>query len=631
MITLMNRKQHSDVNRSVASRARLVITIAVICASRYCVAQTLETTDAIVMPRLLAHRAPEFHMPEPNREIPSSFIDLWIEALAGPEQDLKHDVAMDIRRAHQDRYLDCSPVTESLIKVLQNNDARRSVRVEIARTLIALDARDSAATFKRLLNENSGTQFEMIVEPALARWNDSEMPPIWRQRLADRNPVRYRQRLAIRALAVVQSSASDRALIHDDLRRLITTSRDTTIAIEAATTLGEFKREGLEDLAAQLLLSSNSASRPHSPAGIFLLQHHDSDTSRKILLQVITDGMTIPHMAPNVRQAWKRLLELEVQDLAALAPQVQHHSDSGLRTVAVETFLLFASSQSVDHLGQMLDDRHPDIRLAARQALLQLSETTQLNDAVRLAAMEAIAGSSWMQQEQAIIILTELKHEDAAHRLLELLQSPRAEVMIAAAWGLTRLNVPDSIPSMLEIAKKLDQRVRKGQNENSPESIALAHLLEGLGLARHQPVVPLLKRWIPKKSPQVDIDLTRCSAFWALGLLYEDSKDKSLARQLVARFIDVEDTPLEAAETATIHYVAAISLGRLGAPTALGSLKNFSTPVDGEVAMAAAWAIARITGEAVRPPLPASESGGRWRLSPIGSRLRSANDEASTR
>ncbi|NQV24955.1 MAG: HEAT repeat domain-containing protein [Rhodopirellula sp.] len=618
-----------------ACRATL-LTALVVCFSQPCAAQPDTVIDKvievdapiataeIIEPELQTLRGSELVSPAPIRRLPASNLPLWIEALDGPEYELKRDVAISIGRAHQEGYGDCSAAGDALINALNDRAAPRSVTVEIARTLIILNNQRCSKILKELLQAGSGTQFEMLVEPALARWHDKQMLAVWQVRLADRDVPRYRQLLAIQAFAELPASMTSDPPLHDELQNLIATSRDTGIMLEAARTLGKIKRIELEPLAQKYLSATDARSQLKQLAGVYLLLHHSSDASRDLLRQAITKGLSVPHQAPLVREAWRCLLEQNVSELSTLAPAAIRHSDPEVRRVALDTLLRFPSNEGIGLLGQTLDDPHPELRRAARQGMLRLGMEDSFQAAVNQVAFDAVERPSWREQEQAIVLLTLRDQTGAADRMLELLDSPRAEVAIAAAWGLRRLDVAEKRPALLEHAERLDQQVSDGASLHQHEGSVLAHLFEALGRARYQPAGPLLKRWIAKAPPRFFMNESRTAAIWSLGWLFEGSKDAALAKLLQARFLDL--LSLEP-EDLSVRQASAVSLGRIGNTDVVASLMPFARAGD----LAAVWAVHQLTGETFPPPEVPIESGAHWMLFPIGSRQKATSVDATVR
>ncbi|MFT4555498.1 MAG: HEAT repeat protein [Planctomycetaceae bacterium] len=630
-------QRHPDIMRAAYSGRTIMLAVAMstlvaACATRRCAAQSAvaaNDAETIVEPQLLRLRDPEFLMAPRIRRMPTSYLPLWIEALAGPEYGLKRDVAMSIARAHRDGYLDCSTARDALTMILDDTSTPRSVLVEVARALIKLDAKASCPNFKELLKKGPGIQFESVVEPALALWGDADMRQIWQQRLTAADVTRNRLMLAVQAFAALPESMTADETLHADLEKLIADRRASVmIVLEAARTLGQIKRADLESVAQPLLTSSTDGSQLERLTGVYLLLHHESASSQTLLLQSVTESLSEPRHAPMIRAAWTRLLQRNVSKLSTLAPEAITHVDPEVRRNAINTLVRFPSEDGVRLLGVALDDRHPDIRRAARQALLILSSDDSLNDSVRLAGLAAIARASWREQEQAVVLLALLNQSNAANRMIQLINSPRAEVAIAAAWGLRKLNVVETLATLLKIAETMDKQIDDGQTLQPHQPTVLAQLFEALGRAKHQPAVPLLKRWLPKTTVRVAFREPRSSAFWAIGLLYEDSKDVALAEQLKARYLD--EVSLEP-EPMIVRYAAGISIGRIGAVEVAQDVKLFAVHRGDEASLAGAWAVQRLTGEVLPPPAPQFDAGGPWKLSPIGSRLKVDSAESPAR
>lgn len=619
-------QRHPALMRTATSGRSTLVTLAMFTlvaasATPWCAAQSTiaaANSDRIVEPQLLQLRDPELLIPARVRRLPTSYLKLWIEALAGPEYGLKRDVSRSITRAHRDGYLDCSTAREALMRILDDTSAPRSVLVEVARALITLDAKDNSAKFKELLKKGSGIQFETVVEPALARWGDSDMRQIWQQRLTASDVTRNRLRLALHCLADLPQAMTADATLHNEIQSLITDRRgDVMIMLEAARTLGQVKRAGLESLAERFLSSGDADSQFDRLAGVYLLLHHESESSQALLLPAVIAGLSEPRDAPMVRAAWLRLLQRDVSELSAIAPTGIIHVDPEVRRNAINTLVRFPSEDGCRLLGITLDDRHPDIRRAARQAMLTLSSDGSLDNSVRQAGLAAVARSSWREQEQAVVLLALLNQSNASDRMVQLIDSPRAEVAIAAAWGLRKLNVAATHASLLKIAETMDKQIENGLTLLPHQPTVLAHVFEAIGRAKYQPAVPLLKRWVSKATPRYGYDEPRSSAFWALGWLFEDSKDVALAEQLKARYLDVVSlTP----ESSVLRYTAGISMGRIGAVEVVPDVRVLAVYNNGTAEQAGAWAITRMTGEVFPTAEPSIDAGGPWKLAPIGSR-----------
>jgi HEAT repeat protein len=628
------RQKNSDRSRRNPGRLAFAVAIVVfipveVCSTGICRAQSAATENEIVEPQLLALRDPELLMSCPTRKLPDSFLTLWIEALAGPEYELKRDAAMSITHAHREGYRDCSAATDALMESLNHEATPRSVLVEVARALSTIEAKKSSTRLKALLKKGRGTHFELVAETALARWGDADMPAIWQERLTSDDVPRHRRLLALQAITLLPEAMKSDTKLHSILETLVASSHDPAMLLEAARTLGNVKCEGLEPFADRLVkFSSDEASYTAMLASVYLLLSHESASSQELLLRILTNSLTNPRRAPIVRAAWTRLLQRDVSELASLAPQAIQHSDAEVRRNAIETLTDFPTDDGVALLGIALDDRHPDIRRVARQALLILSRNESLIWSVRQAGLAAIARSSWREQEQAIVLLAMLDHLDAADRMLQLVSSPRAEVAVAAAWGLRKLNVKETLATLLTIAERLDKQIENGMSLQPHEPVVLAHIFEAIGLAKYERSILLVKRWIPKDEPRVNFEEARTSAVWATGWLFEGGNNVALAQQLKARLTDVGSLM---PESPTVRYAAGIAIGRIGATEVASDVRRIALTKSGEPELAAAWSLERLTGEVVSPPEPAVVAGAHWNLLPIGSRRKSATTEQKSR
>ena len=617
----MPRQKMCDPNRPTLISRTVRLAIAVFatltgCLVQSCAAQMDAPENEIVEPELLWLRDPELRSPASVPGLPSSYLQVWIEALGGPEHELRRDVAMNITRAHGDGFLDCSPAINALSIALNDGSTPRSVLDEIARALVTLNAKASSKKFKELLAAGSGTQFEMIVEPALARWGDADMLELWQQRLTA-DGVRRRRVLAIRSIAALPRSMTTGDQLHAALQFLIENSREHGLSLDAARTLGQVKRSGLESLAERLLFSPNHENRTQLLSGVYLMLNHESELSQDLLVRAVVASLVDPVKAPIVRAAWRRLLELNVSELSSRTPEAIRHSDPEVRRVAIDTIVQFPSSAQVALLETALDDRHPEIRRAARHALLTLSKDESLNPIVIQAGLAAIARPSWREQEQAIVLLAMLNQTVAADRMLQLIDSARGEVAIAAAWGLRKLNIPAKLDPLLKLAERIDQRLTGGKEVGPHQVTVLAHVFEALGRGKYKPAIPLLKKWIPKTLPRVNLDIPRSSAVWALGRIFENSKDQALAQELKARFVDVTS---RVPESSPVRYATGIALGRIGAVKVAPDLRVFAELAFDTPELAAAWAVERLTGEVFPPPEPPISAGAPWSVVPVGSR-----------
>ena len=131
------------------------------------------------------------------------------------------------------------------------------------------------------------------------------------------------------------------------------------------------------------------------------------------------------------------------------------------------------------------------------------------------------------------------------------------------------------------------------------------HLNEQLGLMKYGPADKTLRRLIPTmdSNRQIDDDVVRATAMWALGLIHEDKPDPELTSLLMARLNALES--LFNPEPDIVGEAAAYGVGWMRDPGGLKTLRHFAarSGMERNAAGASAWAVMRITGK----PLPLGE------------------------
>jgi HEAT repeat protein len=222
--------------------------------------------------------------------------------------------------------------------------------------------------------------------------------------------------------------------------------------------------------------------------------------------------------------------------------------------------------------------------------------------------MAMLAKEGWRGQEQSSILLAQLDHKPAAARLVQLLPAARPEVFVAAAWGLRKLAVADTLGAVVkylgaEYQRQLngtDLARRKWQTRLFVDH-QLSQLAQLLGQQKYAPADRVLRSFVAKPMPP-GYGESRSAAIWALSLIHEGKKVPELAAALEERFNDSRSIP---PENPWVRQMSAIALGRLKSKEALPTLLQHCpkgaltlNPVNN----AAAWAIAQITGK----PLPAA-------------------------
>jgi HEAT repeat protein len=538
--------------------------------------------------------------------------ELWLEALARPEADLKRQAADAIARAHALGMPGLADTAPRLVAELEAKDAHPVVKLAVARALVALDARPTAAALAAFA-QAGGPDAARLLEPVLAKWDHAPMRAVWLARIADPKAPRGALVLAVRAAGTAK--LTDAA---PPLRRLALDPRGAgDVRLEAARSLALLQPTGLEADAQALAADPSPQKIVARLVAATLLGGHRGPAAEALLLQLAADRE--PAVAAV---AVGRLLELDPTKLAPLLDGLAGSPDAGLRRLAVRGLAALKTPKGVTRLGPLLDDPHRDVRVLTRESLVGLADVETLKGPVRDAAMTALAGAGPAGREQAAILVGTVRHEPAADGLVRLLAHERAEVRVAAAWALRRLAVPATAGPILERVKAV---TGKAHPLVISESGAVRlfrdveHLIEALGVMRYRPAVPVLTKYLPvpptPPPPGVVnaewVPPLRAAAIWSLGRIHAAEAPPDFATAVIERLEDGVE----------LRVMAAVTLGRMRVKEAVPALRRYyQSETDSPVSRrACAWALEQITTVPHPPPPsePRSFSPGQWFLEPI--------------
>jgi HEAT repeat protein len=366
---------------------------------------------------------------------------------------------------------------------------------------------------------------------------------------------------------------------------------DPIIRLEATRALGAILTTGLEKDAERLAAEKAAPGHVAHLAAASLLRQHRSDEAAKILQRLAVDAE--PAAAAVALQA---LLDDDPSRVLRLLPQVVASPDAAVRMYGVEAFRKRPLSEHIPLVAELLDDPHPQVRIRARQALLETARQSDHGEAIRNQATRLLATARWRALEQATLLLTLLDHKPAAPRFVELLQFERPEVFVAAAWGLRKLALPETLPAQL---REIERRWQASLNpdENRPYAMIdrqVAQLAQSLGRARYSSAASVLARFVPKQwniGPE-----SRAAAIWALGLIHEKDPPAGLVSALIGR---VTDESVVMMEDMGVRRMSAVALGRMKAEEAVDSLQKYYPKklTTEPFPNACGWGLQQITGE----------------------------------
>jgi len=546
---------------------------------------------------------PEFHTPARIKTFPKSFKPLFLQALARPEADLQRRTAETIAQAHEFGYPEMTEARPRLLEILTAKETDPTARFAAARALIVMETLDAApALFEA--SRKSNPELRQLIEPSLGKWKYQPLGVVWRERLTASN-VRFRDYLlAIDGVAQLQDQAAVPLLlkiVHDPLQ-----SQPARLA--AAKSAGTIQVVGLEPETTKLGMGQE-ISLINRLCALFLVINHDSDLAKKMLQQFALD-----REASIAGGALGRLMSINPDLVVPLADGAMNHVDPIVRSHGAEAYIARPDPERVVKLVRLLDDPHPKIRGRIREAVYSLTKSPEFDLVLRPAIVNVLHEESWRGQEQATLLLATLDHKDAALRMVELLESPRAEVYTTAAWGLRKLAVAATLPAMLNKAER--QTVVREKDNAQPQSLddQVVHLFEAMGLMNYAPAEPLFRKHIPKSFGYGQY--SRAAAIWALGHMYKDRPDAMLVKQFSERMRDIASLP---PETLEVQVSCAISLARMRAKSEIPAIRKLwgNSRSSLQPTPALRWALMQLTGETLPESEPQTYSKAAWFLSPL--------------
>lgn len=540
------------------------------------------------------------------RIFPERLRTLWLQCLSRPEEELKTQAAAAIALAHERGMAGLGACTEPLIQLLDRPGEALLVRLAAAQALITLDARRTAPSLLKHA-ETDGIDMRDLVEPVLARWTYKPIQDVWVKRLSKGGTPDRSLLLAIQGLGIVGQKAGNSRL------RELTLSQEMPpiVRLEAARTLGTLVHSGLEQDADRIAKETPLTGSASQVVAASLLRRHHGPESAKILLR-----LAVGTDAAAACVALAGLLENDSRSILPILPRVIASPDANVRILGVQTFRKHPSAEHIVAVSELLDDPHPEVRAQTCAALVEVAKRSEYHDTVQNQGKRFLATQLWRALEQSVILLTLLDYKPAAPRFIELLQFQRPEVFLAAAWGLRRLKLPETLPAQV---REVEKRWR--ESEKKPADYPtffidqeMAQLAQSLGRARYAAAAPALARLVPK-GLRMGPD-ARVAAIWALGLIHEKAPPEVLVDALIGR---VTDESVIFAEDMGVRSMSAISLGRMKADRAEESLQKYYA---GKLSTerfpnACGWALEQFGGQKLPRTGTAEVVQKGWFLEPI--------------
>lgn len=519
------------------------------------------------------------------------------------DEEIIEVAALQLYRIARENMADTSSAAESLLNRFKNSTSRR-VRSACMLALAAGGAKAMAADITEYTSTASDSE-RLVLEPVLASWGFQPAGEIWRARLTSPTASTTAVSLACDGLAALGDKPSTAALLqltgdstrdylqrHSAARAAVILQPDQAIAV--ADVLSQ--RGQPERLIAVALLDSNL------PEALSRTVTLCSDSA---------DGVA--------SAAWQQVFRRQPDLLQPLIEPGMIHRDATVRMTAARVMRQYPSADRVTKLHQLRSDRHIQVRNVARQMLERVAvEQPPLREQIVGMAVDSLKPDStdWQGIEQSLVLLGQLRESTFSPQCLGLLNYPRNEVMVSAAWLIhlyPDLAVRDQV---LQATLDAERMIYDPKEEPRTHGLKQALLFQYLGILRVAEIESVLEKQFNKQVPGGEE--RRGASMWALGLLHERKPDQSLITRFHER---IQDRSSPRPEGAPVRRNSLLALGMMRAdnPGTHAVVKE-SMVMDSateRVRGTTRW-VHPLVGLELPPPIPDYEYAvGGWRLNPI--------------
>ena len=480
--------------------------------------------------------------------------------------------------SHTDRrdVIASGPAVAAILQRLKAAPENRQVVLALAGAAIALSDESTAQLLWEQLRDNPTTR--PLIERALVKWKSPVALDSWRTRLSDPSTSQSNLLLAIQGVGAT-GSAQDRLALEALLR---SDRLQPPLKIAVARALGSVMAADLESIASDVL--ATEIEHRELLAGEMLAGHTSPEASA--LLQTIINSSHGPARTVAYASISRNFSEQARQ----LAAEMLQQNDNNLRAQAVAVLDQYDDADSLRLQAICIADRNYQLRVQVRENLLRKAQIKELRPLVDEIIDDQLSSDVYQGIEQAILLSVALREAERCPTYLQLLEYPRHETSLIAAWALQELaQTPELMEGILAHSRPITERLVNKNRTAFPEQLRQAFLFEAMGRNRYQPTVDMLKLYIDKDHSMGDV--CRASAIWALGKLLENSQDEAVAQALARRVLDSDpDNP----ESILVQFTSAIALGWIKAPGSLEKLRGVAYS-DANTHLAIEWAKQRLS------------------------------------
>lgn len=511
-----------------------------------------------------------------NRDLRAKFLN--VEDLRSEHASIRFEAAQNICQNH-DRPGFRKP--DRALQLLMEQLSNSSNSILVKRTMISaaclLDDGTNAQGIWQAAASDPGVA--PLVESYLIRWKSTVSLDHWRKILADSQSSQADIERALDGLAQV-GQEQDRQLCMQVLR---SDQANSITRLAAARTLGILQPDGLTSLADEILRSE--VSDKHMLVASLMAKHRADPAALELMQALMQQGT-----ATSKRLAANSIAESYPDKALSVVGDWVKNPDDEIRLAALKLLLSQPSDSNTRLQASLLADSDSLVRNKARVQLLDLAKNG-FRDQVREHLEENLNGQVWQGIEQAIILAVELQDRERCQRFLELLDHPRPEVNMLAGWALMELaNDPGIVQSVVPHAEKLTSQLEQGTVLAKQDIIRLSFLFEVFGRNHYEPVLSMLRKYIPKDNFKMG-NLSRSSAIWAIGKIMKDQDDPKLRAQLAERIMDLST---RMPENYLVGYACLLALGEFGYTDSKTVVERYSTDGQDALNSAGRWAKAQI-------------------------------------
>lgn len=546
-----------------------------------------------------------------ERVLQPRLVELWRAALERDEAELQARAARAIAEVHR-RGFDGMALSAPLLARRLGEVEHPAARVALIDACAALDVREALPVIERLVRDGH-REVVLAGDRAMGAMGYAEAGPLWAKRIAEARVAITLRRSAIRAMAKLREQARGETL----LTVASDAQQPASLRLEAARALAH---TGVAP--AGLLSQARALGREDAwfsrLIGVTMLAAQGDRADAALLTRFAADASPVV-----AAEALRQLVEVKPAACLELPQPPWRRDDANVRYQATRCLFAHGVAAAFEPLVELLDDTDPAVRQLAHWSLVQRGEregSPGPSGELLSRVQRMLRRGSWRGMERAALLLGRWDHKPAADRLVERLRHERAEVRVAAAAGLRRLEVGRTLPALLQQAQRNTQRMESLRQEPSTPGLLQKidreqqQIFAAFGVMRHRKADGMLRRYLPKDSFPSD---SRAAAVWALGKIHLGTPDGSLASKLRGR---LSDTSLMEPESSEVRVQAAIALARLGAEANTGALRRFAFDEEASDTLQAAcrWALEQLTGERQPPLEPKKTSPGEdWFLVPL--------------